>query len=464
MIMKTFEIMELVAHRVYQRDEFDRSDIPFALKMAEDITGTVEGRFGSETYVTPWRALGRMDGTTFAGTFAMVPVGQHRIEIRIVGDEGEGVIAEAVDPVFVGDLWIMAGQSNMDGCGKMTTDVESPQVGVSCFYMGDTWGIAEDPLSWLNESLDPVNWSVPEEQREEAIRRERCVRDRGASLGLPFGKELLRLSGVPIGLVTCSHGGTTMAQWDTALAGEGGRSLYGAMLRKVRKLGGKVKGCLWYQGESEALNGETATAAYRNTMVNWVSNLRNDLGDPGLPFIYAQLSHFYSGDEKTGRLWNCVQQDQLALEELIDHSALIPTSDAALADVIHLDGPSLVKVGHRMAWRAMALAHGQPVAMVGPRPAEFSWNADRTELAVTLSDVNGLLANVNKVQGFRVDANGIRLPHSASVGEDRLHIVLRFEQPAPEGCMLWHGAGINPTVNTMDDKGIPLPVFGPVTV
>ena len=52
---------------------------------------------------------------------------------------------------------------------------------------------------------------------------------------------------------SAAHGGTSMEQWDPAKKGEGGNSLYGSMLRQVKLAGGKVKGVLWYQGESDAI-------------------------------------------------------------------------------------------------------------------------------------------------------------------------------------------------------------------
>ncbi len=66
---------------------------------------------------------------------------------------------------------------------------------------------------------------------------------------------MVEATGVPIGLVACAHGGTSMEQWNPAKKDEGGKSLYGSMLRQFQLAGGKVKGVLWYQGESDA-NGE----------------------------------------------------------------------------------------------------------------------------------------------------------------------------------------------------------------
>ena len=52
------------------------------------------------------------------------------------------------------------------------------------------------------------------------------------------------VTGVLAGLLACAPGGESMDQWDPALKGSGGESLYGSMLRRVRAAGGKVTGVL----------------------------------------------------------------------------------------------------------------------------------------------------------------------------------------------------------------------------
>ena len=50
--------------------------------------------------------------------------------------------------VYVGDLWILAGQSNMQGYGDMI-DVETPSPYVHSFESRYDWVIAEEPLHRL---------------------------------------------------------------------------------------------------------------------------------------------------------------------------------------------------------------------------------------------------------------------------------------------------------------------------
>ena len=107
-------------------------------------------------------------------------------------------------------------------------------------------------LHWLVDSPDPVHSGDPK-ARAAASAQAHKTRHKGAGLGLPFAVALVESTGVPVGLVACAHGGTSMEQWNPAKKEQGGKSLYGSMLRQVKLAGGKVKGVLWYQGESDAI-------------------------------------------------------------------------------------------------------------------------------------------------------------------------------------------------------------------
>lgn len=450
-------------HAVHQRNERNMADIPIRFRIPASAQGIVEARIAPDSLDAQWRTIGSIDGTSFEGQLDAVPVGRYRVEVRLSAsssDSAEAAVASfSVEPVFVGDLWILAGQSNMEGCGKLL-EVETQQEGISCFYLGDRWGIAEEPLCWLNDSIDAVHRITPTPQHPEitdSIARQN--RTKGAGLAIPFAKELLRHTGVPVGLLMCAHGGTSMEQWSPERPGDTGTTLYSAMMRKVRKLGGKVKGCLWYQGESDA--NEKAAPQYRERMESFVADLRRDFGDDELPFIYAQLSVFYiSGRE--AETWDRIREEQRLLEDILGRAAVVPTIDATLTDPIHLDAASLKEVGKRMAWRALSMAYGIDAAEPGPRPVGFAWNGDRTELRIALVGVNGRLRPVRYAFGFAADHSGSPLPVTAVIPDEGDCVLLRFERSVPEGIRLWHGNGLNPAVNVKDERGIPLLAFGPI--
>ncbi|MFD0710413.1 sialate O-acetylesterase [Paenibacillus sp. GCM10027626] len=456
-------ITGLEPHRVYQRQADDTANLTFRVVIPEGLQGRLEIRRSGSA----WTAVEQGQDGGLEVTLSSVPVGKHTIHARLVAEQAVVLAEGQIGPVFVGDLWILAGQSNMEGCGRLI-DVDTPCEGVSCFYLGDRWAMAEEPLCWLAESNDPVHWmgfpegmEMTEERRGQYIAAARRDRVQGAGLGLSFGKKLLQHTGIPVGLLMTAHGGTSMDQWDAALAGEGGRSLYGAMLRVIHAAGGKVKGCLWYQGESDTVDMPTAEQYYDKTL-KWVERLRQDLNDPELPFIYAQISVVMGWPAEEP--WNRVQDDQLRLENVLGRAEMVPTIDAVLADVIHPDAGSLRDIGERMAAAALRLVHGAAADSSGPRLQKAVWNETRTELTLQLSGCNGKLRAVDRVFSLTLMQESERLPLTAHLGADGVSIVVKPEQPAPLDVQLWHGRGLNPTVNIRDEKGIPLPVFGPLEV
>jgi len=463
--------LEPAPHQVFQRNSSDTASIRFVI----DVPDGGEGQLEIRTSATAWTAYACLEGrgNRISGILENVPVGEHRVHARITSiRDGESAVVIETGPVFVGDLWLLAGQSNMEGCGKLV-GVEEPLTGVSCFYLGDRWDRAEEPLCWSLESLDAAHWrnwggAENRENREGMARTMRRERKTGSGLGLSFGKQLLRTTGVPIGLVMAAVGGTSMSQWDPDLKVLGGDSLYGAMLRIVQAVGGRVKGCLWYQGESDAAN--EAASEYAERMRRLVDSLRRDLNDPGLPFIYAQLGpvSIPAGVEAgwpEEAAWNRIQHEQLMLERELDNVALVPTIDGYLDDFIHLSTETLREIGRRMAQASARIAYGLTAPTQGPRLSKTQWNANRTELLLSFTRVNGALRPVNNIIGLTLtDNHGSALPLKAKLMEDRSGIVLCLETPAPLGCCLWHGQGLNPVVNVRDEQGYPPAVWGPLPV
>ena len=252
------------------------------------------------------------EGGKFAdGKLVGVPVGGP-YTIALTVKKGNQTITEAVGPVFVGDLWVLAGQSNMQGVGDLI-DVTPPNTQVMALGMDGKWTRAEEPLHWLVDSPDPVHSGDPKTRAERSA-KEHKTRTKGAGLGLPFAVAMVEQTRVPIGLVICAHGGTSMEQWNPSKKGEGGNSLYGSMLRQVQLAGGKVKGVLWYQGESDSLGGE-AWKVYPRVFADFIASVRADLGQPELPFYYVQIGRFVSGSDPKG--WNAVQDAQRRLPERV---------------------------------------------------------------------------------------------------------------------------------------------------
>jgi sialate O-acetylesterase len=265
-----------------------------------------------------------------------------------------------------------------------------------------------------------------------------------------------------------------MAQWDPAKKSEDGKGLYGSMLRQLGAAGGKVKGVLWYQGEAET--GEARNyEEYPRVFAEFIAALRRDLGQPDLPFYYAQLGRFIREGDPKG--WNLVQDAQRRLVETVANTAVVATVDLELDDLIHIGTQGLKRAGRRLAGVAQRELFGLTGATT-PTFDRVSKGPNNT-LLVRFKGVNvtplgrgpaTLAAGLQPprhIAGFSIrDEKGARLPilFEAAVARAPDTVVLRLTKPTPEKSFLWYGHGSDPYCNLTDSHDMAVPVFGPIPI
>lgn len=452
----------LASYQVLQRNEEGTAAVSF--KGMSTVAGTMEARLQKDgTTLRDWSEVGRAAEGTFSARIERIPTGgEYTLELRLRDGTGKTTATTAVEHLLVGDLWVLAGQSNMQGVGNLT-NVEPPSPRVHSFDMADRWQVAEEPLHWLLEAVDSVHWRnrTDRQQREREARKQRETRTKGAGLGLAFANEMVRRTGVPVGLVPCAHGGTSMDQWSPALKDEGGRSLYGAMIRRITQVGGRVKGVLWYQGESDALSTPAGFATKFNA---FIPTLRSDTDHPDLPFYHVQIGRFVQDVEPAG--WNTVQEAQRRTADSIPHTAMVASVDLPLDDSIHISTAGLKRLGIRLAKIACRDLFGQHEVKPGPQLEKIT--QEGRVLRVTFRDVNGSLRPATHLGGFSIrTAGGTKLPivFEAKIDPDRpSSVLLKLTGDVPEGAFLWYGHGLDPYCNLHDAEEMAAPVFGPVAL
>ena len=497
-------LKEPVQSRVYQRGRDGKADIPLVL---DETEGVVDAAVVSATLASGL-SLGNMSRFE-DGKLVGVPTGGPytiQVQVRVGGVEGGPGNTLSITDVYVGDLWILAGQSNMEGYGDLT-DVTPANDKVQLLGMDDRWSTAEEPLHWLVDSPDPVHSQNPKDRaaRSAAFHK---TRTKGAGLGLPFADALERATNVPIGLIATAHGGTSMEQWSPAKKDKGGDSLYGSMLRSVKLAGGKAKGLLWYQGESDAMNPDAAKV-YAQTFGDFIAAVRDDLGQPDLPFYFVQIGRFVNGGSP--RDWNAVQDAERVLAERVPNAAVVASIDLELDDGIHVSTPGQKRLGRRLARIAERELFGQ----VGATTPTFDRanKGPRNTLVVKFKGVNiipemnagrpggpngrdgmrgpdGLgmtpmqaqpppsaadsAAHQGRVVGLsprrhiagvsirKEDGEEIPLIFDAAVGPARDAVVLKLNKPLPPKSFLSYGHGFDPYCNLVDALDMAVPVFGPI--
>jgi sialate O-acetylesterase len=329
--------------------------------------------------------------------------------------------------------------------------------------------VAQDPLAFFPGAIDPVHNPDPLTDKNEIL-REKKMAVKGVGPGLAFGREMIRLTGVPQGLIECAHGATSMDQWSSALKEEGGRSLYGAMLRRFRKLSQPVAGVLWYQGESDC--GSKEAPFYTGKMVNLVQEVRKDFGQPDMPWVMVQLGRVFGvrWDQKN---WQSVREQQRCLPSKVARLDVVPAIDLELDDEIHIGAAGHKILGKRLARAACRLLaagnvkHGG-IQLRSVRLGQRDTDTSLAEIEVSFDNVDGALMACGLANGFSLlDSDG---QNTHGIYKTRLcgatvrleHI---FGNEIKNGkYFLAYGLGLGAYCNIHDEQDMGLPACGPLAI
>ena len=382
--------------------------------------------------------------------------------------------------------WILAGQSNMQGYA-MLDDPRRTVFGdrrVEQLTSAGEWALGEDPLHRLWESYTPVHQALmrpdlPAQDTDlddaELARRARAVRRDGAGLGIAFATAYADATGEAVGLIPAAHGGTSLAEWKPGHSVQPDASpltLYGAMLDRVRRArlrsDVQLRGVLWYQGESDA---NTVDApSYAERFDHWLARLRRDLDEPDLPLYAVQLGPYSGSDQSdanTNSAWDLIREAQRTLPSRSRDTGIVSAVDLGLCDPIHIDAPSLERLGRRLARLAATASTGPDVDRV-----ELAGSAanDLCLLRVTCRNVTGSWHPASRLPGFVLCDDhgaimrGLRVvdahpdPHDATA----IRIVTDVTDPLLlDGARLAYGLGCDPVCSAVDDADMPLPAFAP---
>lgn len=198
-----------------------------------------------------------IEGTKFEGTARVAAGGWYRLELRCQGDKETAAVG-VVEPIGVGEVFIVAGQSYATNCNDERFKVIDPQARVVAFGAAkSTWAIAHDPQPTPDGSD-------------------------GGSIWPPLGDALAMQLRVPIGFANVAVGGTSSEQW----LPEG--ELH-PRLAKVGKALGRFRAVLWQQGESDVI----AKAVTEKYVAN-ISTIRQAAAkdwDCSPPWLLAKSTH-----------------------------------------------------------------------------------------------------------------------------------------------------------------------------
>lgn len=178
-----------------------------------------------------------------------------------------------------------------------------------------------------------------------------------------------------------------------------GSGLYNGMIYPIRHY--RVKGAIWYQGESNAGRSHEYGALMSALITNW----RELWQKPELPFLLVQLPNFMEKHEKpTDSGWARIREAQLNTFKTTPNTALAVTYDVGEWNDIH---PLNKKaVAQRLFLGARKIIYGEKVTHSGPVYKDMKIEGDKIVISFTETG-RGLMAK------------GGTLKHFAIAGEDK---------------------------------------------
>lgn len=351
----------------------------------------------------------------------------------------EGTEKIIVKNVLIGEVWLCSGQSNMEMPlkgfqGQPVKNgneiiVRSTNINIRLITV---------PRATVLEPLTDFEgkWEVASPKSTSNF----------SATAWYFGSLLQEVLDVPVGLIHVSYGGSSMEAWmnqemlkdftsakipttKEELAKDPNRvptTLFNGMLSPV--IGYGIKGCIWYQGES---NYERA-GEYKDLMKKMVSSWRALWKQGDFPFYYAQIAPFnYASFHPKDYLdkYNSayLREAQLKASKEIPNSAMAVLMDIGEENSIHPMDKE--KGGSRLAYQALARTYGIE-GFEFESPKYKSMEIKDNSVTVSFDDVaNGITSYDKEVTGFEL-AGEDKIFYPAKTVVRRKSVVLTSDKVA----------------------------------
>ncbi|XP_060173242.1 probable carbohydrate esterase At4g34215 [Lycium barbarum] len=235
----------------------------------------------------------------------------------------------------VKNIFILSGQSNMSGRGGVFNQTSLTGM------VNLTWDGVVPPECQPNPSIVRLSAQLTWVEAQEPLHKDIDVNKTcGVGPGMSFANTLKSKDpniGV-IGLVPCAIGGTNITQWAR------GGWLYNEMIRRTKAAlqgGGTIRGMLWYQGESDAIELEDAQL-YKSRLMKFFKYVRKDLQLPTLPVIQVALA------TAPGPYMEVIRKAQFGIK--LPNVRTVDAKGLPIGpDLLHLTTPAHVQLGQMLA-------------------------------------------------------------------------------------------------------------------
>ncbi len=414
----------------------------------------------------------------------------------------------AIKDVYVGEVWVCSGQSNMQ------------------WELKDSFEAKKDIDNSHNPKIRLFSVPrIPQDKETTALNAKWVECDPKtvggfSAVGYYFGRDLQKALNVPVGLIHSSWGGTIAEAWATPESLQANERLnkelvqpykanrakaldtypkslekYKADLEKYKlaaeeaKKEGKpapmapkapndpnkdgnpnrpsvlyngmiyplqpyaIRGAIWYQGESNADRAEQYKTLFPTMITSW----RQSWSNPDLVFLCVQLAPWQKIEDKpTDTGWARLREAQLSTALNLPKTGMVVITDVGDEKDIHPRKKE--PVGARLALQARALAYGEQIEFSGPIYSNVIFDGDQAILSFNHVG-KGLEAKGEdgKLVGFTIAGeDGVFRKASATIKGDKV-VVTSPEVAKPVAVR--YGWANYPVVNLWNKDGLPASPF-----
>lgn len=359
--------------------------------------------------------------------------------------------------VYVGEVWICSGQSNMFWPLIRAKNGEQ--------------AVAASEDSKLRLFAVPLN-SVNDPETDIAAAWMPCLPSTVpafSAIGYFFGRDLRKALDIPVGLINTSWGASNAEAWTppSLLAADDnfrkslpesnkteykqqiGGALYNGMIAPLIPFA--FRGAIWYQGESNS----GKAFFYRRLFPMMIQSWRTAWNQGDFPFLFVQLAPYQkTASNPVPGTWPELREAQLLTAQHCPNTAMVVITD--YGDALDIHPTEKEPVGARLALAARAIAYGEDIVHSGPIFKSMNVWKDRCVLSFD-SIGSGLEVRGEELQGFTV-AGADRVFHEARGSIQRGRLVVSSPD-VPYPIAVRFGWANCPVANLFNEEGLPASPF-----
>lgn len=403
---KPIALSGIESSRVYQRNSKASGSIAFYCTAPADQSIQVTlTREGGTSRSFDFKSAGKDQLLTLPD---VATGGPYSVEVR-AGEAGE-----RFTDIWVGDIWVIGGQSNAVGAG------------------GDL-NLGRKPIPGVN-GLSP-RYSIYEWRPAQDGFFENTV-----GSWVTAAQNFRQATGVPVGLVGFASGSKAM---DYFLD----RSRKDVPLLKplIERHARHAAFFFWYQGESDSFN-EASCAAYGEKLGTLAAAMRRDTGNPDLKINIIQLAKYlWKKDAHFSPIREAQRQFVLKNPGAVLYSTLPHAVNEK--DKIHLVTPSYIQLGEQIGKNMIEWEKTGRLVSPGPQLEKVTFSTpDRKEITALFNNAESLSGGDQPDQWYVTDASHQGFGSSGFVPVTAIRIdapnhsvVLTLGEPAGNPAQLSYG-------------------------